>query len=548
MLLRNVFLKSLRDNRTGILAWGIGVGLLLLITASQYPTLVGPAGPGREQLAAETAKAFQAFSFILGDITSLDTMGGFVTTRSLGFVPVIFGLWAAVVGAGLIRGEEQDGALDVLLATPHSRRSVLGQKAAALAVALAIAIVLAMLGLEIGAVAGGEALPADGLLLATLNILVVALFWGVLGLLLGQFTITRRAASGAAGALIFGTYLLNNTLGSISGLEWTAWLTPFHYYSASKPLVPGRTMEWGSWFVLVAATTILLALTGLVFERRDIGSAFRIFGAGRAQNAEAPGRSTWLLGSVLGKNIRDLIGPTLAWSAGLALYAIVIISTTNQALGPLRDVLGNAGWIATIIGSLATPQAYVSVTMFIYFPVLIVVFAITQVISWTDDEESGRLELPVAEPLPRVQLLLARYEALLLAMAAIVTITGAAIWLSASAAAISLDPAGVVQALVTIIPPAFAVAAFGLCLAAWLKRPGAAVPITIGVVVVMFFLEFLAPILNLPESVLNISVFHLYGRPLTDGVNWGGIAALVVASLALAAGSLVGFNRRDIAK
>jgi hypothetical protein len=44
------------------------------------------------------------------------------------------------------------------------------------------------------------------------------------------------------------------------------------------------------------------------------------------------------------------------------------------------------------------------------------------------------------------------------------------------------------------------------------------------------------------------SVFHLYGRPLTDGVNWGGIAALVVASLALAAGSLVGFNRRDIAK
>jgi ABC-2 type transport system permease protein len=520
----------------------------MFITAAQYPTLVGPAGPGREQLAAETAKAFQAFSFLIGDITSLDTMGGFVTTRALGYLPVVFGLWAAVVGAGLIRGEEQDGALDVLLSTQHSRRSVLGQKSAALAVALVIAIALSMLGLQFGAIAGGEALTWDGLLLQTLDIVVISLFWGIFGLLLGQFTITRRAASGATGALVFATYLLNNTLGSISGLEWTAWLTPFHYYAVSKPLVPGRAMEWGAWLALVAATAILLALTALVFDRRDIGSAFRIFGTARAQSAEGPGRSTRLLGSVLGKNVRDLIAPTLAWSAGLALYALVIISTTDQALGPLRDVLANAGPIATLIGSLATPQAYLSVTMFIYFPVLLVVFAVTQVISWTDEEESGRLEVQVAEPLPRVRLPLARYVAILLAMAAIVAITGAAIWLSSSTSGISLDPSSVVQALVTIIPPAFAVAAFGLCLATWLKRPGAAVPITIAVVVVMFFLEILAPILNLPTFVLNLSVFYLYGRPLTDGVNWGGIIALVVASLALAAVSLVGFNRRDIAK
>jgi ABC-2 type transport system permease protein len=545
-MLTNIFLKSLRDNRAGILAWGIGLAVLMFITAAQYPTLVGPAGPGREQLAAETAKAFQAFSFLIGDITSLDTMGGFVTTRALGYLPVVFGLWAAVVGAGLIRGEEQDGPLDVLLSTQHSRRSVLGQKSAALTVALAIAVVLSMLGLQFGAIAGGEALAWDGLFLQTLNVVAISLFWGIFGLLLGQFTITRRAASGATGALVFATYLLNNTLGSIHGLEWTAWLMPFHYYAISKPLVPGYAMEWGAWLALVAATAILLALTGLVFDRRDIGSAFRIFGAGRAQR-EADG-SEWLLGSALGKNIRDLIGPTLAWSAGLAIYALVIISTTDQALGPLRDVLGNAGVLATLIGSLATPQAYLSVTMFIYFPVLLVVFGVTQVIGWTDEEESGRLEVQVAEPLPRVQLPLARYGAMLLAMVAIVAITGAAIWLSSSASNISLDSTAVMESLVTIIPPAFVVAAFGLCLATWLKRPGTAVPITIAIVVIMFFLEILAPILNLPTFVLNLSVFYLYGRPLTDGVNWGGTVALVMASLALVAVSLVGFNRRDIAK
>jgi ABC-2 type transport system permease protein len=546
--LANIFAKSLRDNRAGIVAWGTGVGLLMVATASQYATIIGPAGPARERLAAETAKAFQAFSFLLGDITSLDTMGGFVTTRVIGEMPVIFGLWAAVVAAGLIRGEEQDGALDVLLSTPHSRRSALGQKAAALLVALLIALVLTILGLELGAITGGEPLPLDGLFLTMLNVLAVSAFWGVLGLLICQFTITRRTASSITGALIFGTYLLNNTLGSISGLEWTAWIMPFHYYAVSKPLVPGRAMEWGAWLALVAATVLLLALTSLIFERRDIGSAFKLFTGSGVQKAKASAGSTWLLGSVLGKNIRDLIGPTLAWSAGLALYAIVIISTTNQALGPLRDILSNAGWIASIVGNLATPQAYLSVAMFIYFPVLVVVFSITQVIGWTDDEEVGRLELLVSEPIPRVQLLLVRYLAIVLAMAVIVVLTGVAILLTAAVAGVDLDAGSVTLSLVTIIPPAFTVAAFGLCLAAWFKRPSAAVPFTIAVVAVMFFLDFLAPILHLPEVVLNLSVFHLYGKPLTDGVNGGGAAALVVASIVLLAGSLAGLNRRDIAK
>src|SRR5438874_11996210 len=106
ILLQNVFSKTLRDNRAGTLAWGAGVGLLMVVTASQYSTIIGPAGPERERLAAEAARAFQAFSFLLGDITSLNTMGGFVTTRVIGCLPVIFGLWAAVVAAGLIRGGE----------------------------------------------------------------------------------------------------------------------------------------------------------------------------------------------------------------------------------------------------------------------------------------------------------------------------------------------------------------------------------------------------------------------------------------------------------
>src|SRR4051794_13142936 len=180
--LGNIFLKTLRDNRSGMLAWGAGMGLLMALTTSQYTQLIG-VGAERQRMAAEAAKAFQAFSFLIGDITSLDTLGGFVTTRVLGFIPVVIGLWAAVVGAGLIRGEEQTGALDVLLSTPHGRRSVLAQKVGALGLALLVVSVLILVGLMVGSIITNEPLPADGLLLTLLNILAIGAFWGVVGLL-----------------------------------------------------------------------------------------------------------------------------------------------------------------------------------------------------------------------------------------------------------------------------------------------------------------------------------------------------------------------------
>src|SRR5437870_4658765 len=111
-MLRNVFLKTLRDNRLGIVGWGLGLGLLLLIGASQYAQLLGPPGAARDQQAAQMAQLLQSFSLLIGEIVPVTTLGGFITVRVMGFVPVMLSLWTIVVGVSLIRGEEERGALD----------------------------------------------------------------------------------------------------------------------------------------------------------------------------------------------------------------------------------------------------------------------------------------------------------------------------------------------------------------------------------------------------------------------------------------------------
>jgi hypothetical protein len=102
-VLRNIFLKTLRDNRWGILAVGLGLGLVLLVTITSYPALFTGSAAERARQSAEFMQLLKAFSALLGEPVPIDTLGGFLTFRSLGFLPVVIGVWAAIVAAGLIQ-------------------------------------------------------------------------------------------------------------------------------------------------------------------------------------------------------------------------------------------------------------------------------------------------------------------------------------------------------------------------------------------------------------------------------------------------------------
>lgn len=299
--------------------------------------------------------------------------------------------------------------------------------------------------------------------------------------------------------------------------------------------------------MLIIATSLLAVLTAFIFARRDIGSVFALFTARTRVRSRSSG-STFLLGSVFGKAVRDLMWPSVWWGLGLAVYAMMILGTVNQALGPMRDLIKNMGWVAQFVGDLASPAAFLSYSLFTFSPVLLAIFAITQIENWSSDEEEGRLELPVGMPLPRWQHLTARYIAITLAMVFVLALTGLAIMLGAAGANVSLDMGRVWAGLAANLPTGLVVAAFGWCVAAWLKRPGTALPVTVAVVVLMFFLELFAPILKLPDTARSFSIFYLYGKPLTEGVKASGMVVLSLATVLLFAGGILGFDRRDIAK
>jgi hypothetical protein len=56
------------------------------------------------------------------------------------------------------------------------------------------------------------------------------------------------------------------------------------------------------------------------------------------------------------------------------------------------------------------------------------------------------------------------------------------------------------------------------------------------------------PLFDWPNSVRSISVFYLYGTPLTDGIDWSSTAALIALAAGFAAAGAVLYRRRDIVR
>jgi ABC-2 type transport system permease protein len=217
-MLRNIFLKTVRDSRLSVLIWG-GLMLMLLVSTGKAYQDVFPKGELGAKAIEEYLKVANSLSILVGNAYDIDTVGGFMHNRLLSWGPVLLSIMALLLGSMLIRGEEERGSLDLLASTAHSRRTIYLQKWAGMAVALLAINVLGFLGAVAGAASANLELSTAGAALTFLNIWLFMLFFGTLALALGQVA-SRKSAAGWTGGVLVASYLINNMSLSVPSLDW----------------------------------------------------------------------------------------------------------------------------------------------------------------------------------------------------------------------------------------------------------------------------------------------------------------------------------------
>jgi ABC-2 type transport system permease protein len=456
----------------------------------------------------------------------------------------------------MLRGEEERGSMDVLLSMPRSRGRVALEKIAAMWTALLL------MGLLIGLLtyAGGVRVNADfsfgDAILSGINLSLVCGVFGSIALLISQFTQERGSAAGWTGGLLLIFIMIDMVHRVVPNTDWISHFSPVYYYNLNKPLVPGFGYNPGALFVLLALSIILGGAAIWLFVGRDIGGTVKLPGWLHLPEL-APGAeqalpvNAWSLRSVYTRGLGMMLVPAIWWTiaiAGTAAWMALIVKQTESQLATiaqssplLKDLLTKVG------GGDITTNATILSALFTFMPLLLMAFAVTQVNRWASDEEDGRLEMVLATPQPRLNVLLARFGALSTVLVIMGFITLAATEVAALAAGLKLDGGNVAAASLGMIPLGLLIASLGFLFSGWL-RTAIDTGLLSFLLVIWFFITFIGPELNWPEALQKLSAFYYYGTPLLHGLSVGNmLLVLAVAVVALALAS-VRFMRKDIGR
>jgi ABC-2 type transport system permease protein len=262
-MLRSVFGKSLWDQRRGIIGWTVAVAAVGVLYAAFYPSMNNP----------DMAAAIDAFPEGLLEalgMTDITTPAGYLGSTTYGILgPILMIIFAGALGVRAVAGDEESGRLDVLLAHPVERWSVVLQRAAAMVVAVVLAgLVLFGAMLLASGPAQFASLGAGNLAAATAHIVLLALVFGALGLAVGAVTGRRGMAWGAVAGVAVLTYVANTLGPTVDWLAWSQDLSPFFYYSGGRPLANG--FQPFDAAVLAVTAVVLIGLAVVGFLRRDV--------------------------------------------------------------------------------------------------------------------------------------------------------------------------------------------------------------------------------------------------------------------------------------
>lgn len=541
-MFRSILSKSFRDYRVPMLAWGLGLGLFLTAGfATATPAVV---------------TAFISLARILsflGDPYAMNTPAGYITFRYLETsLPVILSIWPILAGARLVRGEEERGTMDVLLATPEPRARLLLEKVGALVLALLVIAVLFTLGIVGGqAGLGGHIDFVEGLL-AGLNLCLLAFFFGMVALLISQLTASSRAAAGWTSGLLILFTLLEMTGREVSG-NWLPYFSPFYYYNLNRPLLPGFPNQPLGALLLLGLSVLCLVGSIVLFARRDIGRSVFESQRARASGAEPALRS--LRRAERAVSTRAVGLHTLAaegWSSFWWLFGMVAFCAALQFLIPgiqkaFYQAVQQTPWLTSYLYDTPTDTnaALLGTLVFAFVPAIVVILALTLALKWSSDLESGRLELIFSTPQLRTRVLLEHFGANALVVLLAPVLTWLVLTIGARIANLDVNQGRLLAASFCMLPPALITMSLIYALAGRL-RYGTVLGITTAYLVLSYLQESLEGSIQFPGWVMSLSIFHLYGNPIFLGMNWTNFLGMTAVAIVLLVIGLAQFRNADI--
>ena len=243
----------------------------------------------------------------------------------------------------------------------------------------------------------------------------------------------------------------------------------------------------------------------------------------------------------------------LGWGTGLALLGIMYIAIMPE-MGDQMAAIADLSIYQKMGIDLHSFAGILASSVIGIIPVILSIYAIiTSTETLAGEEDSGTLELIVAMPLPRWQIVTAKALAISAATLLIVSIAGVvnALMLNAIKASIEIDvtPMQLFLATLSAWPLTLTFLMLGLFLGAYLPNRRTAALVTTVVFLTSYFGEMLTGAVQSLEVIRPLPLFYYFDSSaelFTSGVQARDLAVLLGLAALFFALALLSFQRRDI--
>ena len=256
-----LFKHELFSRWVSILGWGIGLTLFASMYIGIFPEVAD------EMASLADLSLYQAMGIDLG------SFAGYIASVVVQIMPVILGVYVIMVSTGTLAGEEDNGTLELVVATPLPRWQIVAMKAAALAVVLFLILAIVGVGSALTLSIVKQTTEVDvtpiQLFVSLLGAFPLMLAFFSIGLFLGTIMPSRRVAVGVMTVVYIGSYLMQSVAALVESMAFLDAWSLFAYVDTTTSVFTDG-IDASNVLILLAVSAVFFALALWRFERRNI--------------------------------------------------------------------------------------------------------------------------------------------------------------------------------------------------------------------------------------------------------------------------------------
>ncbi len=526
---------SFKQIKKSAVIFGVAGSMLLLLQGIGLVKAI-PSQAERTHIIA-SFEANPVFKFLYGENDHADTPAGYMMYRSGPVLTLIGSLWALMFVTKTLRGQEEDGRTEQLLAGQTTLGKATTQTIGGIAVGLVVVCAIECLILTVGSKVAGVDLQAANAVWIALGVVGVVSFFAMLGAVTSQLAYTRHKALMYGVVPLILLFVMRSVGNATESLYWLKDFTPFGWLDHLQPVFTAHPV----WLIPLYGGTLLFALIAIaIASHRDFGSAL-IKESDSAEPHYPSVRSSLRLGLRLSK------GSITGWAIACIGISAVVGSVAKSA----ADALSGANGITTILTQIthqgpSLTDVFLSVgTMFV--SILLLAMVVSGIGTLREEEGKGIADNLLVRNISRMRYLSERVMLLLCAAAIIIVLASTTVWEVATIQLIDLNYWSLVIDNLNILGPVIFFIGLGLLLFGFAPRWAT---ICLYTLLIWSFVSQLLTSFVKDETWLNIinnsSLLHHITLAPINSPNWTSTAISSLLGFILGAAGLYLFSQRDI--